>query len=92
MQQETHALHQSQQTYRRTLGYAEAIAGGVEPLASRLRVSSSKLQAWLDGLLDIPDSIYLAIVDVICDASSDELLRARPHRALPPDEEDESRD
>ena len=79
MQSETFHSQQSQQNYRRTLRYAEAIAGGLEPLASRLQVSSSTLQAWTAGWEQIPDSIFLSIVDVICEASQDELKRARKY-------------
>jgi len=73
--------NRSQQEYRRTLGYSVAVAGGIEPLASRLRVSSSKVEVWTAGLEHIPDAIYLAIVDVICGASDAELQRARRYRA-----------
>jgi hypothetical protein len=68
---------QSQASYRRSLRYAEAIAGGVEPLASRLHVSPVKLLSWSAGWEKIPDSAFLAAVDVICGASEDELNRAR---------------
>ena len=72
----------SQQSYRRTLRYAEAIAGGVEPLASRLRVSSATLQAWSEGWQEIPDSIFLSSVDLICNASGEEIRRAREYRRV----------
>jgi DNA-binding transcriptional regulator YdaS (Cro superfamily) len=69
------------------LRYAEAIAGGVESLASRLQVSSSLLQAWAEGWEEIPDSIYLSVIDVICEASSDDLKRARNYHPSLPDEQ-----
>jgi len=72
----------SQQSYRRTLRYAEAIAGGVERLASRLCVSSATLQAWSEGWEEIPDSIFLSSVDLICNASDEEIRRAREYRPL----------
>lgn len=92
MQQPADGFFESQRNYRRALEYAETLAGGVEALASRLRVSSSKLQVWADGLDDIPDSIYLAIVDVICEASDGEPQRAHGRQNPPPDEGHESRE
>ena len=71
---------ESQQNYRRTLRYAEAIAGGVEPLASILGTSSATVAAWSAGWDDIPDAIFLSAVDIICEASDDELQRARRYQ------------
>ena len=91
MQQPTDEFFESQKNYRRALEYAETLAGGGEALASRLRVSTSKLQVWVAGLEEIPDAIYLAIVDVIYEASDEELQRAHGHQSSPEDEERESR-
>jgi len=71
---------QSQASYRRSLRYAEAIAGGPERLASRLHVSSASVSAWACGWNDIPDAIFLCAVDIICDATDDEIRRARDYR------------
>ena len=72
---------ESQQSYRRTLRYAEALAGGPEPLAFRLGVSPARLAAWSAGFDRIPDAIFLTAVDIICDASDDDLQRARRYGA-----------
>jgi DNA-binding transcriptional regulator YdaS (Cro superfamily) len=71
---------ESQQSYRRTLRYAEAIAGGQEQLARRLRVSAATMSSWATGWEEIPDAIFLSIVDIICEASEDEIRRARYYR------------
>lgn len=71
---------ESQQSYRRTLRYAEAIAGGVDTLAARLGVSPATVTAWSAGWEDIPDTIFLSAVDIICDATDVEVRRARDYR------------
>jgi hypothetical protein len=91
LQKPTHGFFESQKNYRRALEYAETLAGGLEALASRLRVSSSKLKVWADGLEDIPDSIYLAIVDIICEASDEALRRTHWRQGSSQSEEHESR-
>jgi hypothetical protein len=68
---------ESQQSYRRTLRYAEAIAGGVDALAMRLGVVPATVTAWSAGHEDIPDTVFLSAVDIICDATDTELQRAR---------------
>jgi hypothetical protein len=71
---------ESQQSYRRTLRYAEAIAGGEAQLAARLHVSVATMSSWSAGGQDIPDAVFLSAVDIICEASEDEIRRARNYR------------
>ena len=71
---------ESQQNYRRTLRYAEAISGSAELLAVRLHVSAATVSSWSAGWEDIPDTAFLTAVDIICDASEDELQRARRYQ------------
>ena len=71
---------ESQQNYRRTLRYAEAISGGIESLAAILHVSTATVSAWSAGWEDIPDAIFLSTVDIVCEASEDDLQRARHYQ------------
>ena len=70
---------ESQQSYRRTLRYAEAITGGPDSLARRLQVSSATVSSWSAGWEEIPDSIFLSTVDIICEASDEDIRRAREY-------------
>ena len=70
---------ESQHSYRRTLRYAEAITGGPEKLAKRLHVSSATVSAWSAGWEEIPDAVFLSTVDIICEASDDDIRRAREY-------------
>jgi hypothetical protein len=51
--------------YARTLHRACVIVGGVERLASQLRVSAVSLVAWVEGREVPPLAVFLAAVDVI---------------------------
>lgn len=65
------------ETYRNTLSYALAIAGGEMALAVRLRVTVAKLRDWLEGIESVPDAAFLDAVDVIVGAKSADIARAR---------------
>jgi len=74
--------------YTRVLHRACQIAGGVEPLAARLRVPIATLYRWLEGENDPPVSVFLKAVDIVLPAwgAEDELLAraiaaARPKNA-----------
>ena len=64
-------------TYRSTLTYALAIAGGEVELAKTLGVMVPQLENWLNGVDDIPDRVFLAAVDVIVQSSPEALSRSR---------------
>jgi hypothetical protein len=40
-------------------------AGGIDPLATLLRVSAAALNRWLDGEEEAPDEIYQACIDIV---------------------------
>ena len=65
------------ETYRSTLTYAMAIAGGGDALAGRLRVPVDKLMRWLSGVEPVPGEIFLRAVDVVVTVSEGK-KRARP--------------
>jgi len=58
----------------RVLHRACQIAGGVEPLAARLRVPIATLYRWLEGEAHPPASVFLKAVDIV-------LIAARPKKA-----------
>ena len=68
---------EQRETYRNTLSYALAIAGGEMALAVRLRVTVAKLRDWLEGLEPVPDAAFLDAVDVIVRAAPADIARAR---------------
>lgn len=55
-----------QAVYRNVLRHAAGIAGE-EPLARRLRVSSSVLASWLSGGKPIPSGVFLAVADYLAE-------------------------
>lgn len=54
-----------QETYRNTLAYALTIAGNERELAARLGVGVAQIANWLSGDAEIPDGIFLALVDLL---------------------------
>ena len=79
---------ENQDNYRKTLRYAEALAGGPAQLARRLNVDSRLLGSWLRGAEPIPDAIFLLLVDIVLAASKVEVERSRDyqHRWQQPDD------
>jgi hypothetical protein len=69
------------ETYRDTLSYALAIAGCEQALAEYLNVTRSQLEHWLDHADEMPDPVFLAVVDMAMDASRDASARSRELRA-----------
>ena len=74
--------------YTRVLHRACQIAGGVEPLAARLRVPIATLYRWLEGEAHPPASVFLKAVDIVLPAWSAEdevlartIIAARPKKA-----------
>lgn len=71
--------------YTRVLHRACQIVGGVESLATRLRVPTPTLYRWLDGESDPPTQIFLRAVDIVLPAwSGDDELLAKAIRATRP--------
>lgn len=64
-------------TYRATLQYAVAIAGGISQLAEHLKVTQPQLENWIAGVGDIPDRTFLAAVDVIIASPPEAISRSR---------------
>ena len=54
-----------------TLRRAARLAGGVDALARALKVSTWKLEAWLNGHEPVPDEVFLRAVDLIEDRKGD---------------------
>jgi DNA-binding transcriptional regulator YdaS (Cro superfamily) len=59
----------TRETYRNALGHALTVAGNERELAARLGVGVPQLENWLSGVEEIPDQVFLAIVDVVSPGS-----------------------
>lgn len=64
-------------TYRNTLTYALAIAGGAIELAELMKVKVPQIENWLNGIDDIPDRAFLDAVDVVAKSSPEARSRSR---------------
>ena len=64
-------------TYRDTLSYALAIAGGERELAGHLKVPVRQLRAWLNGVDPIPDSAFHGALDLVIGSSPQAIFRSR---------------
>ena len=64
-------------TYRDTLLYALAIAGGERELAGHLRVTLRQVKDWLDGVDSIPDCVFDAALDLVIESSPLAIFRSR---------------
>jgi hypothetical protein len=56
-----------QEVYRRSLAKARETVGGEAALARYLRSSRGVILAWLTGEEDIPDAVFLRVVDLLLD-------------------------
>lgn len=63
--------------YRSTLQYAMCIAGDELKLSERLEVSLGKLRNWLTGIEPIPDTTFFKAVDVVIEATPQDIARGR---------------
>jgi hypothetical protein len=54
-----------------TLRRAARLLGGVDALARKLKVSTWRLEAWLNGQEAVPDDVFLRAVDLIEDSKPD---------------------
>jgi hypothetical protein len=78
----------TQDNYRKTLQYAEALAGSPALLAQRLSVDSRLLTSWFRGTEPIPETVFLKLVDLVLAASKVDVERSRDyqHRWQQPDD------
>jgi DNA-binding transcriptional regulator YdaS (Cro superfamily) len=67
----------TQENYRNSLRYAESIAGGRAQLALRLGVRPEEIDAWARGARPIPDTVFLTLVDIILEATPEQIDKAR---------------
>ncbi len=65
------------ETYRNTLHYALAIAGGELTLCVRLKVPIAVLRNWLAGIEAVPTGAFLDAVDIIGSATATDIARSR---------------
>ncbi len=77
----------TQENYRKTLQYAEALTGSPALLAQRLDVDSRLLTSWFRGTEPIPEEVFLKLVDIVLAASKIDVERSREykHQWHPPD-------
>jgi hypothetical protein len=78
----------TQDNYRKTLQYAEALAGSPALLAQHLHVDSHLLSSWFRGTEPIPEEVFLKLVDLVLAASKVDVERSRDyqHRWQQPDD------
>jgi hypothetical protein len=55
---------------------ADVLPGGTDALATYLQVSSGELCSWIDGVMPVPDAVFLKAVDL-------HAMRALPERRAP---------
>ena len=70
----------TQENYRKTLQYAEALAGSAALLAQRLNVDSQLLTSWFRGTEPIPEEVFLKLVDLVLAASRIDVERSRDYK------------
>jgi hypothetical protein len=70
----------TQDNYRKTLQYAEALAGSQALLAQRLNVDSRLLTSWVRGAEPIPEDVFLKLVDLVLAASKMDVERSRDYQ------------
>ena len=63
--------------YRSTMTYAVAIAGSERLLAERLGVKVPELVNWMMGVDQIPTDVFLSAVDVVLNATAEDIRRSR---------------
>jgi hypothetical protein len=51
----------------RALNKAIEVSGGRKELAARLEIKAADIEKWLAGKAEIPEKVFLRIVDVIID-------------------------
>jgi hypothetical protein len=71
---------ENQNHYRKTLRYAEALAGSPAELAQRLSVDSPLLTSWLRGTEPIPEAIFLKLIDIVLGATKTDVERSRNYQ------------
>lgn len=71
---------ENQDNYRKTLEYAEALAGSPAELARLLSVDSRRLSIWFRGTEPIPEGVFLKLVDIVLAATKADVERSRGYR------------
>jgi hypothetical protein len=71
---------ENQDNYRKTLLYAEALAGSPAQLARLLSVDSRRLSMWFRGTEPIPEGVFLKLVDIVLDATREDVERSRSYQ------------
>ena len=65
------------ETYRSTLSYALSIAGSEQTLAEKLGVPTDQVVNWLYGVDEMPTETFLQTIDIVLNATRDEIARSR---------------
>jgi DNA-binding transcriptional regulator YiaG len=77
---EAKLLVENQDHYRKTLRYAEALAGSPAQLAHLLDVDSKLLSAWFRGTQAVPEDVFLKLIDIVLAATKKDLERSRSYQ------------
>jgi len=71
---------ENQDHYRKTLRYAEALAGSPAQLAHLLSIDSRLLTSWFRGTEPIPDAVFLKLIDIVLGATKNDVERSRSYQ------------
>ena len=71
---------EDQDHYRKTLRYVEALAGSPAKLANLLSVDSRVLTSWFRGTEQIPEAVFLKLIDIVLEASKTDVERSRSYQ------------
>ena len=74
----------TRETYRSTLAHAVNVVGDERQLAVRLGVSVPQIENWLNDVEEIPDGVFLLMVDLVASAKSQAVRPPLPARKGPP--------
>jgi DNA-binding transcriptional regulator YdaS (Cro superfamily) len=74
----------TRETYRNTLAHAVNVVGDERQLAARLGVSVPQIENWLNDVEEIPDGVFLLMVDLVASANSPAVRPPLPARKGPP--------
>jgi hypothetical protein len=70
---------ENQDHYRKTLRYAEALAGSPARLAHLLSVDSRVLTSWFRGIEPIPEAVFLKLIDIVLGATRNDVEKSRSY-------------
>jgi hypothetical protein len=72
--------------HARALLRAAGILGGVDALSERLHVHPGLLLTWMRGSADVPEDVFLTVVDIVLERDLDAVIsppswaRSGPHK------------